>query len=328
METGSTKSIKAPLTSWLGSATEEYLTDRALRREAAAVAACPLRGQIVDVGGRAVHVHVQGNGPDLILLHGASGNLREFDELGSLLAQQYRVIALDRPGLGYSQGLDLADVGLAAQARHLAAAAERLGVHRPLILGHSYGGAVALAWAIAGLLQPSGLMLISAPTMPWDGWLDNWYRVTRTEFGQRHAIPAVAAFVPRAVLTKSVREVFAPESVPDTYFVDKCISLAIRRETLRHNTAQINRLLADIQTQLPHYGEVRVPVELLHGTQDGVVPFHLHSQLLTLLLPDSILTPLQDAGHMPHLTRIPDVLAALSRLTSRAALRVGPQSQY
>lgn len=269
-------------------------------------------------------MNVAGQGPDLILIHGASGNLREFDDLTAALARDFRVIALDRPGLGHSEGLDLSDVGLKAQAQHLSEAAAELGVQRPLILGHSYGGSVALAWALAGHLRPSGLALISSPSLPWPGNLDAWYRLTDTGFGQTHAIPAVSALLPEFYLRRMATGVFHPEPAPEGYFEAKAIPLAIRRETLRHNTAQVNRLLSDIRAQKDRYPTLHLPVELVHGTEDPIVPIQIHSRPLSRLLPDARLTELPGAGHMPHLTRQPDILAAVHRLAERAALRPAP----
>lgn len=269
-----------------------------------------------------MHAVVRGAGPDLVLIHGASGNLHEFDELAERLAPHFRTFALDRPGLGHSDGLDLDDTGTAAQARHLSRAAWALGARNPLVLGHSYGGSVALAWALEGDLDLAGLLLLSAPTMPWDGRLDIWYRLAKTDFGISHAIPAVAGFVPEFWLRRMVDEVFAPEPVPPGYFDAKGTLLAIRRETLRHNTAQINRLLADILDQQGQHRHLDLPVEILHGTDDRVVPVALHSRLLAPRLAGSRLTELPGAGHMPHLTRMQAVETALLRLAARAGLPV------
>lgn len=306
------------------------MSARAAAREAAAEAASPPHGQFLSIEGRRVHALIQGpdtpGAPDLILLHGASGNLREFDELGARLARHFRVIAFDRPGLGHSDGLDLSDVSLTAQARHLAAAATSLGVQRPLLLGHSYGGSVALAWALERFLDPAGLILVSAPTLPWHGGLDYWHRLADTAFGQRHAIPAVAAFVPEFWVQRMVTEVFSPEPIPPGYFAAKGIPLAVRRETLRHNTEQINRLHAELTAHLPRHAGLTLPTELLHGTDDRVVPIHIHSRPLAKLMPHARLTELPGAGHMPHLTRPDEVEAAVLRIAAQARLRAAAQS--
>ncbi len=304
------------------------MTARAVLRESAAEKAAPPIGKLVRVGEHIVHAVVMGQGPDLVMLHGASGNLREFDELSARLARHFRLFLFDRPGLGHSEGLNLKDVGLSAQARHLAAAARQLGAESPLILGHSYGGAVALAWALEGLLNPRGLLLVSAPTMPWDGQLDRWYQITDTALGQRHLIPTVAAFVPEFWLRRMVTTVFTPEPVPAGYFQAKAIPLAIRRDTLRHNTAQINQLLPDLRAQEPQYRRLALPVEIIHGTGDKVVPHDLHSRALARLLPEARLSELAQVGHMPHLTRQSDVEAAALRLAARAGLHLPSHLQY
>ena len=79
---------------------------QARAREAAAESAYPPAGQFVTVAGRRVHALVRGTGPDLVLIHGASGSLRDFSfELVDQLARDFRVIALDRPGFGWSDPL-------------------------------------------------------------------------------------------------------------------------------------------------------------------------------------------------------------------------------
>ena len=107
------------------------------------------RARCIEVGKARVHAHVAGTGPDLVLIHGASGNVRDFTfALVGLLTARYRVIAFDRPGLGWSDDLGRDGLSPLVQADLLRAAAAQLGVRRPIVLGHSYGGAVAMAWAL------------------------------------------------------------------------------------------------------------------------------------------------------------------------------------
>ena len=119
---------------------------RARAHEARAEARWPPSGRIVAVEGHPVHVREMGAGPPIVLIHGASGNLRDFTfSLAERLAARYRVIALDRPGLGYTPRLGKGGASITAQAGLLMRAAGKLGAERPILLGHSYGGAVALA---------------------------------------------------------------------------------------------------------------------------------------------------------------------------------------
>ena len=66
-------------------------------------AAFPPVGEFVSVTGGRVHYVQAGQGPDVILLHGAGGNLRDFTfALMDQLTGRYRVTAFDRPGMGYT----------------------------------------------------------------------------------------------------------------------------------------------------------------------------------------------------------------------------------
>ena len=121
---------------------------RAARNEARAEAAYPLEGQMLDVDGTSVHAVVIGDGPDVVLIHGSSGSTRDMTfALAPALAQNYRVIVLDRPGLGWTTRLNSDGASITEQAALLSAAAAQLGADSPIVVGQSYGGAVALAWA-------------------------------------------------------------------------------------------------------------------------------------------------------------------------------------
>lgn len=287
---------------------------RASAREAAAEAAFPPSGDFLTVNGKRLHYEIAGAGPDLVLIHGASGSLRDLTfALRDRLTDRYRVIAVDRPGLGHSDPLE--ETSLLAQARHIKAGLARLGVTEPVVLGQSYGGAVALAWALDG--GPRALVLVGSPSMPWPGKLDPWYRLTNTWPGRRLAIPLVAAFVPDSYVRKVTSSVFAPDPVPEGYQDHLGSALTLRRETLLANTSQINALRAELVTMEPRYPSLSLPVELIHGTADTIVPLDIHSGPLSQLLPDATITVIPGAGHMPHHSHPSMVIAAIDR----AALR-------
>lgn len=287
---------------------------RASAREAAAEAAFPASGQFVTVGGLRLHYEVAGTGPDLVMLHGASGSLRDLTfSLRDRLTDRFRVIVVDRPGLGHSDPLP--EASLLAQARHIKAGLAQLGVTDPIVLGQSYGGSVALAWALDG--GPRALVLVASPSMPWPGRLDLWYRVTSTPVGRALAVPLASAFVPESYVRQATASVFAPDPVPDGYDAWLGAALTLRRETLAANVTQVNALRAELVTMVPRYPSLTLPVELIHGTADTIVPLDIHSGPLSQLLPDATITVIPGAGHMPHHSYASLVIAAIDR----AALR-------
>ncbi len=299
------------------------LTDRrATARETAAEAAYPPTGQILTVEGRRIHAHVQGSGPDLVLIHGASGNTRDFTfALVDRLAQDYRVIAFDRPGLGWSDSLGAEGISPMMQAALLQKAADQLGVQRPVILGHSYGGAVAMAWALTDTPDVAALVVLSGATMPWPGGLGPYYAVTGSRIGAATVIPAITAFATDRQTAGVVEAIFAPDGPPPGYADYVGIGLTMRRATLRDNAFQVTNLRPHVVRMSDAYPQLTLPIEILHGTADTVVPADIHALPLSRLLPDGNLVLIDGAGHMPHHTHPDAVIDAIHRAAARAGLR-------
>ncbi|MEO0865032.1 MAG: alpha/beta hydrolase, partial [Pseudomonadota bacterium] len=75
----------------------------AAKRERDAAATYPPQGQLLDVAGVTVHAEQVGSGPDVVLIHGASGNTRDWTfAFADMIKDRYRVTMLDRPGLGWT----------------------------------------------------------------------------------------------------------------------------------------------------------------------------------------------------------------------------------
>ena len=299
------------------------VNQRANQREAASVAAYPATGQTVVVNGVRVHYERSGAGPDVILIHGALGNMRDMTfDLRDRLTANYRVTTFDRPGFGYSDALPGGDASLLGQAMILQLAAKDLGITRPIVMGHSYGGSVAMAWGLnPDVLPPAALVLVSAPTLPWPGTLDILYRVTGSPVGAALVVPLITAFVTDDFLNKSVTGIFKPSAVPAGYADFIGSGLTLRRTSLRANGKQVNTLRDQLVAMEQRYPGLTLPVELVHGDQDTSVPLHIHAAPLALVLPDANLTIVPGAGHMPHHTHPQMIVGAIDRAAQRAQLR-------
>ena len=303
---------------------------RAAAREAAALRNFPPEGQILDVGGVPVHVVTMGQGPDVVLLHGASGNTRDLSfGFARALAEAYRVTIFDRPGLGHTGHVDpkYASVWRAAaespaeQAALLRKAAAQMGVTRPIVVGHSFGGAVAWAWGLDGPGETAAIVSVAGVANPWPGDISLQHRVTSSVAGAALLVPVLSAFAPKSLVEGVIKTIYAPQIPPAGYVDAVGTDLILRRSSMRANARQITSLRPHIVAQSARYGELKMPVEIVHGDADTIVPLNVHS----LSLPDQIeganLTVLPGVGHMPHHTHTRDVLAAIDRAATRAGLR-------
>lgn len=299
-------------------------------RERSARAEHPPLGRFVDIDGTRVHVWVEGSGPDVVLIHGAGGNLRDYTfDLAGKLTDRYRVIAFDRPGLGYTERLpgygDLGDTRGESpkdQAALLQKAAARIGVTRPVVVGHSFGGAVALAWGLNAPEDTAALVLLGAVSNPWPGELGTFYNVTGSAFGGAAAVPLITALAPQARVERGVRSVFDPQAAPEGYVDYIGAGLTLRRDSLRANGQQVLGLRPHIVEMSQVYrNTLTMPVEILHGDADTTVPLEVHSIPLSKQLTNGNLIVLPGVGHMPHHIRPDATLSAIDRAVIRAGLR-------
>ena len=304
---------------------------RADRREAAWEAEFPPMGQLIEVDGVTVHVVVMGEGPDLVLIHGASGNLRDFTySLMPRLAERYRVIAFDRPGLGYTDRLpgyggawEKGAESPAEQAALFSAAAAQLGADRPLVLGHSYGAAVALAWALDHPV--AGVINVAGATQPWPGELGWLYDVVGSRFGGAVVPPLVTAFITDGYIETATAGAFVPQEMPEDYGLHMGPELAVRRGTIRANYKQVDSLYPHVLAMSERYPELTVPLEIVHGDADKSVPLAVHSIPLSQQVPGANLVILEGVGHMPHHADEDAIVAAVDRAAARAGLDVAPE---
>lgn len=259
----------------------------------------PPAGRFVQALGQRVHYWEQGEGPPVALIHGASGNLLDWTfDIAPRLAAKYRVIAFDRPGFGYTtrRGVDLATPQ--GQARLLAAAADVLGAEKPIVVGHSWGGAVAMAWAVHH--APKGAISISGVVAPYASALG---KVSRA-IGLNEAITNLyQSYLKSQADEDSIRDfvarAFRPQDIPDGYIAHVAPELSLREATMEANAADLNELNGALEALAPAYGGLSLPVEAIHGTSDKTVTAR-QSRDLGRDVPGARVTMLDGIGHMAH----------------------------
>jgi pimeloyl-ACP methyl ester carboxylesterase len=287
----------------------------------------PPTGQFVEVRGSRLHVALlglaqdaPGADPAVVLIHGASGNLEDMRlALGEKLAASHRVIIIDRPGHGWSSRPDGDDYASpAGQAKLVASALEKLGVRHAIMIGHSWGGACATAYALAFPDRTSGLVLLSTPTHPWPGD-PGWYN-------KLASLPYVGpvflrTFVyPLGVLLVdgALRNAFEPQPVPPDYIHRAAIRLVLRPKTFYSNTRDLALLEDFIAAQVRRYADLRTPTVIITGDRDTMVSPEINARVLAATLPSAKLIMLKGVGHMPHHAAPEIVVAAIEELVGDA----------
>ncbi len=284
----------------------------------------PPAGSFVEIGGTRIHhVHVPAPAgadlPPLVFIHGASANLNDqLVPLRPVLGGRAEMLFFDRPGHGWS-GRGVANETPEAQARLLAALMDRLGVKRAIVVGHSFGGAIAAAFALQYPERVSGLLFASAATHPWPGGRTSWYyTVTALPvigwlFSETLAYPAGSLRMGGA--TKCV---FSPNAIPEDYLDRAAIALVLRPAAFRANAVDVQGLYRFALANARRYREITVPTVVISGDSDTVVYEEIHSAGLARDIAGAELVWVRNLGHKPDWIAPDLIVAALERLDGQA----------
>lgn len=278
----------------------------------------PPVGDFVVVDGVRLHYVDEGEGPTLILLHGASSNLRDFaTSLVPALSRHYRVLAFDRPGYGYSERPNGEWPDPARVAALVLDAAEQLGAERPVLLGHSWAGSVVMAALVEMPERVAAGVLLSGVAGHWTGPVSATYTVGGLPLLGRLFAHTLVVPVGTWVVPQATASVVAPERPPEGYAERIGAHLALRPRNFLHNVEDMNRLSLYMQRLSPRYRDIDRPLLLIHGDRDTLVPFWNHGERLLPVVPEVQVHQLPGAGHAPHHTRTGEVVDALRAFLDR-----------
>lgn len=266
-------------------------------------AALPPSGKFVDLPGARLHYVERGEGPAILLVHGLAGQLRHFTYgVMDQLAADFRVVAVDRPGSGYSVRPADAAVGLYAQADVLAALIDKLELGRPLVVGHSLGGALALALAQRHPGRVAGLALVAPLTHTPQGVSPAFKGLAMTQPWLRKLV----AWTLAAPLSIARREeimglVFGPDAVPRDYATRGGGLLALRPSHVIAASTDLVAIPENLPEMMQRYAAMRLPVSVLFGRGDRIINPVAQGESLAAIIPGTQLT-LVDGGHMLPIT--------------------------
>lgn len=294
-----------------------YLLTRRLALEAER--RVPMAGKVVEVGGHRLHYVEAGRGAPILFLHGLGGQLHHFRHpLFHRLERDFHLVAVDRPGSGYSVAARGSRGTLKEQAAALAGFIDRLGLECPLVVGHSLGGAVALALALDHPDKVGGLALLS-PLTHDEG-------VVRPEFAPllvrsplRRRIIGHTIGIPNSLrhAKETLAFVFGPQPTPQNYVIEGGGLLGLRPSHLIATMTDFVALEGELGRYEGRYQEILCPVGVLFGTADRVLKHEEHALPLGGRIRDFDLELLHGIGHMPQFVAPDETEAFIRRMAAK-----------
>lgn len=246
----------------------------------------PLKVHLRDIGPR--------SGVPVVLLSGTASALYTWNAMMEPLAANHRVIAIDLPGYGLSEGFSDKRYSSEGYARFLLALLDRLGIQRCLLVGHDFGGEVAWQTAYKAPDRVSRLVLISSTGYPSDPWKraldDQLMRSPVTGFIERHARS-------HFIVRKALEDRFAhPERVTDAQ-VQMWFDLPLHEG---NRAAQRLRKRMDTDgREADRIKKLQLPTLIVWGENDRQIPAQ-QAYWFKRDIAESKLVKLPDVGHLPQ----------------------------
>ena len=269
--------------------------------------AIPPRGRFIDLPGTRLHYTDEGEGPAIVMVHGLGGQMGNFTmALSPLLTRDHRVIVIDRPGMGWSSRAEDAPANPRAQAETVARLIDALGLDRPLVVGQSLGGAIALCLAMDHPEKTRGLALLAPLTQPPSGPIEAFKGLAVTGRAKLFVMSWLLA-TPMSIRTapKVLEEIFGPDPLPDDYAVKGGALLGLRPGSFRNTSRDYLASGRDLRWMAGQYDSLKVPVRILYGAEDRILEADLHGRALVERHPHIGLEVIA-GGHMLPITRAED----------------------
>jgi len=277
----------------------------------------PAEGHFITVDGVRLHYTDRGTGSPVVLVHGNAVSGHDYDTSGvaEALIRTNRVIIFDRPGFGHSERPRGHAWTAAQQAELLHKALTMLHVHRPVVVGHSWGTLVALAMALAHPDDVAGLVLLSGyyfPTLRLDAALVAPVAVPVLGDILRYTISPLLGWLQ---MPGFKRMLFAPGRPTQRFKAEYSPAMALRPSQIRATAMDGTFMVPSVMGL--NYGGLAMPVAIMAGHGDKVVG-NRQAERLHAAIPGSTLRIVEGVGHMVHHFESRGVVEAVADIQQRS----------
>jgi len=276
-------------------------------------------GRFVDVPGASLHLVDRGTGPAILMVHGLGGQLRHFTYgVEKLLSNNFRVLAVDRPGSGHSIRHDGASASMESQADALIALLDKLGIAQATVVGHSLGGAISLMLAARHPHRVKALALVAPLTHTPEGLpapfrgLDITQPALRKFVAWTFAVPGFIARSPAIMKT-----LFSPEAHPKDFATRAGGLMSLKPSQFIAASTDLAAIPDSLPVLEASYTHLKLPVSMLYGRGDLVLDPQMHAKAFVDKVPHTQLT-LVDGGHMLPVTQAERTAAFIEAVARQA----------
>jgi pimeloyl-ACP methyl ester carboxylesterase len=261
-----------------------------------------------------------GDGSEVVLIHGVLTALDDMAlALFDALRDRHRVIAFDRPGFGRSQRRRFLDAGVFAQAERLWEGLDALAVRRPVLVGHSFGGSVALAMALTRPERTAGVVALAPLVFP-EPRLEHLVFAPRAPPVAGDLVAMASATSDKSVLSLLWRAMFLPQAIPDRVLDGFPFAMAGESVSTLRVGEDALAALPDLMRLSVGWRSCPTPVRVFAGDRDLVVRNGVHGRMLAAFAPDGDFHDLPGLGHMIHHFAADSIARAVDDLCTEPAI--------
>lgn len=274
--------------------------------------------QSVVVNGMSLNYVSAGSGRPVVLIHGNPGSYEDYTlAVVETLSQSYYVVAFDRPGHGYSERHDSVQTTVEVQALIIRDALQELALERPVLVGHSWGGSLALAAAVAYGKDLAGIVLLAPAAYPSVN-IEWWSLLPHIPLIGNIVVSTLTPFLGRSMVRKSLKQAYAPQDVQEDY-VERSLELWMQPDHIRACAYDERTLGASLEVLSKHYGHIEMPVVIVTGAADLLLNPEEHAYPLHKMIRNSKLVVLPETGHQLPQTRPDAVISAIDAVWAAAS---------